>query len=182
MDKKILTRSEYTSGEAAAGISICTVLLQAAADFVFSLPEIASHTFNIQTSDLLPDHRVITGEPATLRVKRPYVVGFYGIRSSDPTGDTSEQLSAVDDKLIETLREFGVGLYNTARYGTEYINTAVLRHRSASKRWAAGNRLHLAAATRLAPRCYHKVLKFTGYIDGWPKRCRFDLDEVVILE
>jgi hypothetical protein len=88
----------------------------------------------------------------------------------------------VDDRLIETLGAFGVGLYNTARLGGEYVNTAVLSDRYASQRWAAENSLHQAASNKLAPRCYRKVLKFTGDIDGWPKECRFNLDEVILLE
>jgi hypothetical protein len=182
MDKKILSQLEYSGGEIAAGISICTDLLQAAAEFVFSLLTLETGTYTIQTRELLPDHRVIIGDPKTLLLKRPYVVGFYGIRSPDPGGTVTEDLRSVDDRLIETLGAFGVGLYNTARLGGEYVNTAVLSDRYASQRWAAENSLHQAASNKLAPRCYRKVLKFTGDIDGWPKECRFNLDEVILLE
>jgi hypothetical protein len=182
MDKKILSQAEYSQGETATGIAICTDMLQEAADYIFSLPALESCTHTLHTNGYLPDHRIIIGEPATLRLERPYVVGFYGIRSPDPGGVVTQDLLRVDNLLIETLAEFGVGLYNTARLNKEYINTAILPNRDASKRWAVENSLHLAAIHKLAPRCYRKVLKFTGDIDGWPRKCRLTIDEVILIE
>jgi hypothetical protein len=182
MERIELNQVDYTSGETAQGIEYCTDLLQSAANFVFTLPVLKRCTHTVHTSDFFSDHRIIIGEPATLLMDRPYVVGFFGIRLPDPDGAITENLISVDNRLIETLAEYGVGLYNTARLEGEYINTAVLPDRSASKRWAKGNSLHQAAVNKLTPKCYKKVLKFTGEIDGWPHRCRIRVDEVILMQ
>jgi hypothetical protein len=182
MTRKVLTLAEYSLGEAADGISTCINILQEAADYILTVPNLQSGVFIIRTSEGQPDHRVIIGDPAALLIERPYVVGFYGIRSPDPDGAVTKDLLGVDNKLIESLVEFGVGLYNTARLQGEFVNTALLRDKKASSKWAAENTLHQAAVDNLAPKCYTKVLKFTGYVDNWPEDCRIAIDEVILID
>ena len=190
MDRIVLYPAQYARGDIAGDIATCTAILQEAASFVFSLPELRAGTFFIPAVETQPgyrvfnppDHRVIVGEPATLRLERPYMVAFYGIRTPDPDGLISEDLLGVDNRLIGSLVAFGVGLYNTASWQGEYKNTAVLPDAAASQRWAEENSLHQAAVQNLAPRSYQKILKFTGYVDGWPWDCRVAVDEVVLLQ
>ena len=182
MLKKVLVPPEYSLGETAAGISICIENLQEAADYIFSNPALASGAHIIRASAGQPDHRIIIGDPAVLLIERPYLVGFYGIRSPDPDGAVTKDLLGVDNRLIESLVEFGVGLYNTARLRGEFVNTALLRDKTASRKWSAENTLHQAAVDHLASRCYTTVLKFTGYVAGWPEQCVVDLDEVILIE
>lgn len=179
MQRTILSPEQYSTGQIAEGIAICLKILQAAVDFVFASPQVHSGTYAIPGEDGHLTHRVIVATYQTLLLERPYMVGFYGIRSADPDGNISKDLTRTDDRLIETLGEYRVGLYNTARVGGEYANTAVLPSMEASKRWARENSLHQAAVSHLAPKCYAQVLKFTAYVDGWPAACRFDLDEVL---
>jgi hypothetical protein len=182
VQRAILSPEQYSTGEAAEGILICQVILQAAVDFIFASPHIRSGSYAIPSEDGHLTHRVIVAAHQTLLLERPYIVGFYGLRSADPEGDLTKDLTRTDDRLIESLGEYRVGLYNTARVRGEYANTAVLPSMEASKKWALGNSLHQAAASHLAPKCYTQVLKFTGYVDGWPSDCRFDLDEVIWME
>ena len=179
VQRTILSPEQYSTGETAEGIAICLKILQAAADFIFASPQIRSGSYAIPSQDGHLTHRVIVATHQTLLLERPYIVGFYGIRSLDPDGNLTKDLTRTDDRLIESLGEYRVGLYNTARMGGEYANTAVLPSMEASKTWALENSLHQAAASHLAPKCYSQVLKFTGYVDGWPADCRFDLDEVI---
>ena len=86
MDQIVLYPAQYARGDIAGDIATCTAILQEAASFVFSLPELRAGTFFIPAVETQPgyrvfnppDHRVIVGEPATLRLERPYMVAFYG--------------------------------------------------------------------------------------------------------
>jgi hypothetical protein len=182
MNRTVLSQNGYSLAEHRSDISLCTNILQNAADFVFSLPVLVQGTYYIPSQDDQAEHRVIIAESATLLLERPYMVGFYGVRSLDPGGEHTKDLLSVDNRLIESLHEFGIGLYNTARMNGEYLNTALLPDRQASQQWGLDNSVHQAAVSKLAPVCYTRVLKFTGYVDGWPLACRVDVDEVIVME
>lgn len=183
MNRMVLNpRTDYSLAEYSSDISLCTNILQKAADYVFSLPVLVRGTYYIPPHDNQAEHRVIIADSATLLLERPYMVGFYGLRSPDPGGANTKDLLAVDNRLIDSMLDFGIGLYNTALMNGEYLNTALLPDREACEHWGLDNSVHQAAVTKLAPRCYQRVLKFTGYVDGWPYACRVDVDEVIVLE
>ncbi len=182
MDRTILDPTQITDRGIAAEIAVCTGILQAAARYIFTRPQLERGSFLIPQAGDQPDHRVIVADPASLQVERPYMVGFYGTRLPDPDGSISHDLLQVDNRLIDSLAAFRVGLYNTAWHAGAYKNTAILPDRRASRRWAAENALHRAAVIKLAPRCYRQVLKFTGYVNGWPWDCRIELDEAILLQ
>ena len=181
MDRTILSPTDLTREYIAVEIERCTKMLQEAANYMLEMPELSPGTYLIQTSDGQPYHRLIIGYPPTLQLERPYMVGFCGIRASDPDDNLSEKLIQVDDRLIETIQSYQIGLYNTARYGKEYKNTALLPDKASSKRWAAENALHQSAVDKLTPKCYQTVVKFTGYVDGWPEECRIAVDEAIYM-
>ena len=146
------------------------------------MSELKAGTYLLQANDSQLYHRLIIGQTATLQLERPYMVGFCGIRTPDPEGDLTEDLIQVDNRLIESLQAYGIGLYNTARFGKEFKNTALLPDKASSKRWAAENALHRSAVNHLTPRCYQAVVKFTGYVEGWPSYCRIAVDEAILLQ
>lgn len=182
MNRTVLNQNGDSVAEYRRDITLCTNILQKATDFVFSLPALSQGTYYIPPHDDQAEHRVIIAESSTLLLERPYMVGFYGLRSPDPSGVNTKELLAVDNRLIDSLHDFGIGLYNTAFMNGEYLNTALLPDRDASQRWGLDNSVHQAAVSKLAPRCYKRVLKFTGYVDGWPRACRVDVDEVIVME